>query len=861
MKSRRVSYLLALVGLVALFTMWVFFAPTGLGGSTTYSITDGISMKPFLVANDLALIRPQSSYQVGDVVLYDSQVLHKPVLHRIILIQNGNFFFKGDNNDFVDPGYATRAELVGKLWFRIPWAGTLLGWFGKPLHAALLAGGAAMAVVLTGTSGGSRRRRRRRRGAVARPRALLTGPERETVAMTTPEPDSTERRSSAVPRSPTQERRSGIAMTPSQLATRRAPTFLEGPKTTLILLAAIALLSVLCLGVGYSRPYHRSVPLPGAYQQAGTFSYTAAVKKPTPVYPSGSATTGDPIYPGLVSSVVLKFRYRFTSPLAHSIKGTIELGTLLLSNANTWQQLNIVKKSAPFTGDSVDLTASLPLAGLYTLINSVSAQSGLSGAVYSADIQPVIHITGTVGNQKISQTFAPVLPFTVAPTAITLNAAVTAAPPGATYITPSTSTALAATLHPTVSGSVPHLVSNVVSIAKYEIRVPLLRILGIIFGALALLIALLHDLIRRRKSVGSVETQIATRLGVLVVPVASLASADRAEVIDVSGFASLAGLAKYLERPILYDTRNGERTYEVDDESRRYRYQPPTETLNAPTAPAPKDDVKPPRTQTPTAKPSRQRHRGRQVAQASAVLVVFLVIGGVVTSFTASTNVPTSYVGSSNQPLAVTQLAPLGCNSLTLSALVQGSGTFSSSTSNALVLGSAGTDTITDTGTGNCIIGGGGADVIRGTSSDICITGPTLDVAAPCPLSGNGVTVTPSSTNFNNYGGQERLTLTNTASITSLTITITVARTAGVSYNSQGNSYPGGTINQHASTSRNTITYTFVLASHQTIAAGYSGGSVYAQFSGNGGTHDMHGDTWTVTSKSGGITSTLSGTF
>jgi signal peptidase len=141
--------------------IWLVFAPTSVGGSVTYSITDGISMKPMLHKNDLAVIRTEPNYYVGDVVLYQSQVIDKPVLHRIILIQNGNYFFKGDNNGFVDPGYATRNELIGKLWFHIPHAGGVLAWFATPIHAGGLSGSAAMAVVLTGvkTSRGRRRHR------------------------------------------------------------------------------------------------------------------------------------------------------------------------------------------------------------------------------------------------------------------------------------------------------------------------------------------------------------------------------------------------------------------------------------------------------------------------------------------------------------------------------------------------------------------------------------------------------------------------------------------------------------------------------------------------------------------------------
>jgi signal peptidase I len=104
MKSRPMKITGAVIGAAMVAGLWVFFAPTSLGGSTTYSVTSGISMQPMLYKNDLALVRAESSYHVGEVVLYQNQLLHRPVLHRIILIQNGNYFFKGDNNNFVDPG-------------------------------------------------------------------------------------------------------------------------------------------------------------------------------------------------------------------------------------------------------------------------------------------------------------------------------------------------------------------------------------------------------------------------------------------------------------------------------------------------------------------------------------------------------------------------------------------------------------------------------------------------------------------------------------------------------------------------------------------------------------------------------------
>jgi signal peptidase I len=581
MRSYRVKIVGVIVAVAVLFGVWTFFAPTKLGGTTTYSITDGISMNPLLYKGDFAVIRAQSSYHVGEVVLYESQVLHKPVLHRIILIQNGNYFFKGDNNDFVDPGYATRSELIGELWFHVPHAGAVLGWFGVPVHASLLAGLAAMAVVLTSTRSSKRRRRRRGRSPPRLGQLSQTVTRESMSSNTSATPGAGERRSAGATGSdatrPEQERRSGIAMTPQQVATRRAPSYFEGPKATLIALCFLGLLAVVFLGVGYSRPLLRTAPLSNAYRQTGTFSYSAALNAPTAVYPSGSVKTGDPVYPSLVSSLGLTFKYHFTSPLPHHLTGTIELRTLVLSKTNTWQSLSAGTATAPFIGDTATASTTLALSGLYALINTVSAQSGVAGANYAVDVQPVVRIIGTVGGSRIKTTFLPVLPFQVAPTSLTLDVPVAPAPPGATYVAPTASSALAAGLNPTESGSVPHVYPNMVSVLKYEVRVSLLRSSGVVLALLALLVAALHDILRRRKTVRSDEELIAKQAGSLIVPVDMLAASDGSDRLVVLDFAHLASLAHYLERPILYEMRGGLRRYEVDDGTLRYVYQPASE--------------------------------------------------------------------------------------------------------------------------------------------------------------------------------------------------------------------------------------------------------------------------------------------
>ena len=582
------------------------------------------------------------------------------------------------------------------------------------------------------------------------------------------------------------------------------------------------------------------------------------MKANTAVYPTGRVTTGEPIYPNLVNTVVMKFGYHFSSSLRHHITGTIVLRAILLSEANTWQQLSVIRPLTAFTGDSVSLTSSLPLAGLYGLISSLSAQSGLPNVNYLADIQPVVHITGTVGTMSINETFSPVLPFQVSLSAITLNSTVAAAPPGATYIAPTAASELAATLDPEQFGTIPHLISNSISVAKYQIQIRVLRLFGLILTGIALLVALYHDVIRRHSTRQTEEIRIARQFDALVVPVTALRLPEGSTEIDVTDFAHLAGLAQFLERPILYEMRNGTATYAVDDGARRYVFHPSDGSSDQPAVPEPSSATISAAHEHPRAPGTRQRRQSSALLRGGAGVVVVVAVVTLSASFTASTNVPASRAGTSTQPRTVAQLAPAVCSALNVTNLVRGTGTFSNSVSHSLVLGGAGTDTITDTGTDDCIVAGAGNNSTLGTASDICVSGPTLNIGGTCS---NGVVLTPSSTTYNGYGAQEVLSMTNTSTVSALSIVITVARTTGTSFSGQGDSLPGGYMTDTSATTTPSVTYTFVLKAGKTIPAAYPGGTVYAEFGGTGTAHATSGDTWSATSTSNGFNSTVSGTF
>jgi hypothetical protein len=136
---------------------------------------------------------------------------------------------------------------------------------------------------------------------------------------------------------------------------------------------------------------------------------------------------------------------------------------------------------------------------------------------------------------------------------------------------------------------------------------------------------------------------------------------------------------------------------------------------------------------------------------------------------------------------------------------------------------------------------------------------PTPSVPTPTPGTGtNGVTVTGSVASSSPWFSEEDVKFNNTSTITAMTVTITVQKTTGVSYNGMYTTF-GGMTSTHADNG-STITYTFTLGSGQTISAG-SNRLAAAQFGGNGTAHSTSGDTYTVTSTSNGVVSTVSGHF
>jgi signal peptidase I len=498
---------------------WVYFAPTQVGGSTSYVVTSGTSMEPRFHTGDLALVRPADHYLVGEIVAYHSTALHEVVLHRIVSRDGERYVFKGDHNSFLDPTRPTRADLVGVLWLHVPHAGLVLKWLHSPITAAALIALFA-SMVLLGAEEKRRRRNRRRSGANARQGTfLMTAGDR------------------------------GLTHPVNLRAVLGAATAAA---------AVFFVLGVFALTRSPNRPAAARVP----YTQVVKFGYGASAPR-GPVYPDGVLHTGDPIFLALVHRVRVQVDYRVETSARHRLAGTEET-FLRLSGPSGWSRNLRLSSPRRFKGDHVSTQVTLDVPQLQSLIARVGALTGVSpGAGYTIAVAPQVNVTGTLAGRQVNASFAPQLSFQLGPLQLQSGNASSSSGGSQAGLTPSQSGSVA----------IPSSASNTVGVAGLTVSVTTLRWLAL----LGLLLAGASALVLRVwLKIGQPfeETQrIQSKYGHLIVPIVATADALSWAPYEVPDIKALARLAESGDRLILHHRDEEGDTYLVNDESTVYRYR------------------------------------------------------------------------------------------------------------------------------------------------------------------------------------------------------------------------------------------------------------------------------------------------
>jgi signal peptidase I len=516
MRPRRIRKILPwALGLIILGTTWFYLAPTQLGGSSTYVVTHGISMEPRFHTGDLAIVRSQSSYHVGEVVAYHNHQLHTIVLHRIVGREGDRYLFKGDNNNFVDPEHPVASQLIGALWIHIPGVGLRLQSIRSPLVMGILLF-VGMLLLTGGTFARTQgRRHRQRRGSA------------------------------------------GAA----------TPTF-----AVLAIGALLAIPFLMLALLAFTRSPTTLHPYKVPYRQSGRLSY-AAEAPPGPTYPQGQAVTGEPLFTHVLNTVDFRFGYGFHAVGRRSLSGSASLAATVASTYG-WHTTLPLAPPTRFHGSRALVTGTLDLTSLLALIHSVETATKTTGS-YTLTLLPHVSTNGRLGAVPLHATFAPKIQFSLTPTeaqpVLTGSGSLTTA-------SPSGEDAALSMFAPSASGSASgtHSEPASLSLGFGQLSVASARTLA--RDALAIILcAVLAALACLRLALGRSQPRdesasIRARYGRMIVPVARVWQLPGVPVIDVEDMEALAQIAEHYDRSILHEIAEDGEAFWVTDESGQFRY-------------------------------------------------------------------------------------------------------------------------------------------------------------------------------------------------------------------------------------------------------------------------------------------------
>jgi len=528
MRPRRSRKLLTTtVGLIVLAGAWFYLAPVQLGGSTSYVVTHGISMEPRFHTGDLAILRTQPSYHVGEVVAYHNYMLHRTVLHRIIARDGSRYVFKGDNNNFVDPEHPAASQLIGALWVHIPRVGGVLQSVRSPaLIGLLLAVGVMLLTGVALTRHGRRRRAQRRAGESAwRP----TG----------------------------QRLRS-----------------LEGPVGGVLALGLLALIPFCVLALlAFTHAPTESVPVTSPYTQSGTLSYSADAA-PGPVYPDGRAVTGEPLFTRLIREIEYRYAYSFKASAAHSLRGKAQLYATVAAPTG-WRTTLALASPTYFRGDHTVIAGVLDLASLSETLRRVDSMTRVKNNRYTVTIAPRVSAKGSLDGQQLHAAFSPSTQFPMTEYEIEPpGEAASAAAAGSSSAKPGSSAAnpFASSASASVTGNREQ--TRALSLGPFRPSVTAAR--AIALGGIAIVLCAMSAAVAvvRRRAPRDTSATIRARYNHLIVPVERVWPLPGVPVIDLGDIDALARIAEHYERSILHETHAGGEAFWVADESGQFRYAP-----------------------------------------------------------------------------------------------------------------------------------------------------------------------------------------------------------------------------------------------------------------------------------------------
>ena len=529
---------------VVLITTWIAFAPTPVGGLSSYIMIVGNSMEPDFHRGDLVIVHRAPEYYVGEAVAYRNPELKRNVFHRIISNEYDHYTLKGDNNSWVDSYQPSRAEVIGKLWIRIPRAGALIQFLRVPLNMAIFAG------VLVGILA---------LGIFAKPRIGKTMKKRslrESVSELIREQKSRKRTNQTASSSDLQTGSDKSNLLPSLFkpAKDRQSAELLGILEILFFALGLIAFASLILGIiSFTRPASITATDDVNYQHIGLFSYSAPA--PASVYDSNALQTGEPIFPQLTCSIRMNFLYSLAGDALENISGSYEVQAQILEPGTGWQRTIPLQAITAFKGNTLDIGTNLNLCQVIGLIESMEAETGFRPGQYTFLIIPKIFVSGQIAGRQLNDTYSPQLAFRYD----RLNFSVLRLDPEADPFNVSEPNFLREIINK----------ANTLSMFGFELLVWQLRLIAMVGLALSLAGIWMMWIYIQNIARKSPESYARMKYSSMILKVNGQLS-DDSRVINVSSIDDLAKLAERHNTFILYDMQNHTHNYMVQTEKLAY---------------------------------------------------------------------------------------------------------------------------------------------------------------------------------------------------------------------------------------------------------------------------------------------------
>lgn len=116
-------------------------------GTSTLIVTTG-SMSGTIEDGDMIVVKKSDEYKIGDIITFLPAGDSIPTTHRIIRINDGKFYTKGDANNAEDTRAVEQGDIVGKVAFTVPHVGLFFRWLKDDLGWVYLV--AIVVVIIAG---------------------------------------------------------------------------------------------------------------------------------------------------------------------------------------------------------------------------------------------------------------------------------------------------------------------------------------------------------------------------------------------------------------------------------------------------------------------------------------------------------------------------------------------------------------------------------------------------------------------------------------------------------------------------------------------------------------------------------------